>query len=107
MRKRKTSIRITPKNQESKRAEKIIDECNASILDALQRIESIPEESRNGGLGIYLSRTIATMEISSNIKDAWSTIFSRRDAGVKQLDPICFTNSIRLERGSVKHSKVK
>ncbi|WP_004471487.1 hypothetical protein [Leptospira santarosai] len=59
------------KNQ--REAEKMIDECNASILDALQRIESIPEESRNGALGIYLSRTIATMEISlKTLKMAWS-----------------------------------
>ncbi|EMN54775.1 hypothetical protein [Leptospira interrogans] len=59
------------KNQ--REAEKMIDECNASILEALQRIETIPEESRNGALGIYLSRTIATMEISlKTLKMAWS-----------------------------------
>lgn len=59
------------KNQ--REAEKMIDECNASILEALQKIELIPEESRNGALGIYLSRTIATMEISlKTLKMAWS-----------------------------------
>ncbi|EMM73568.1 hypothetical protein [Leptospira weilii] len=59
------------KNQRD--AEKMIDECNASILEALQKIELIPEESRNGALGIYLSRTIATMEISlKTLKMAWS-----------------------------------
>ncbi|WP_017863726.1 hypothetical protein [Leptospira santarosai] len=61
------------KIKSQREAEKVIDECNASILDALQRIESIPEESRNGALGIYLSRTIATMEISlKTLKMAWS-----------------------------------
>ncbi|MDI7190869.1 hypothetical protein [Leptospira santarosai] len=61
------------KIKSQREAEKVIDECNVSILDALQRIESIPEESRNGALGIYLSRTIATMEISlKTLKMAWS-----------------------------------
>ncbi|RHX89877.1 hypothetical protein [Leptospira stimsonii] len=60
------------KNQ--REAEKVIDECNASLLDALNRIESIPEEVRNGGLGIYLSRTIATMEIGlKTLKMNWSS----------------------------------
>ncbi|WP_032914995.1 hypothetical protein [Leptospira santarosai] len=61
------------KIKSQREAEKVIDECNVSILDALQRIESIPDESRNGALGIYLSRTIATMEISlKTLKMAWS-----------------------------------
>ncbi|MBM9578216.1 hypothetical protein JWG45_13745 [Leptospira sp. 201903070] len=60
------------KNQ--REAEKVIDECNASILEALNRIESIPEEARSGALGIYLSRTTATMEIGlKTLKMNWSS----------------------------------
>ncbi|EMK22388.1 hypothetical protein [Leptospira kirschneri] len=60
------------KNQ--REAEKVIDECNASILEALNRIESIPEEARSGALAIYLSRTVATIEIGlKTLKMNWSS----------------------------------
>lgn len=49
--------------KEQRELERVIDDQNDQITKALKNLTEIPEEARNNALGIYLMRTIATMEI--------------------------------------------
>lgn len=49
--------------KEQRELERVIDDQNDQITKALKNLTEIPEEARNNSLGIYLMRTIATMEI--------------------------------------------
>jgi chromosome segregation ATPase len=49
--------------KEQRELERVIDDQNDQITKALKNLTEIPEDARNNSLGIYLMRTIATMEI--------------------------------------------
>ncbi len=49
--------------KEQRELERVIDDQNNEITKALRNLTEIPDEARSNSLGIYLMRTIATMEI--------------------------------------------
>lgn len=50
--------------KEQRELERVIDEQTQAISNALKNLSEIPQEHRSNSLGIYLMRTIATMEVS-------------------------------------------
>ncbi|TGL06469.1 hypothetical protein EHQ43_08630 [Leptospira bouyouniensis] len=50
--------------KEQREIERLIDDQNNSIVTALKNLTEIPEEVRNNSLGIYVMRSIATLEVS-------------------------------------------